>query len=386
MDGIRLSDRVDLFPRAPELITSSVVRREGYPVHITRQPQVAVRRLVGEIGDRRVGLITDDRVAVLHAERLARQLREHGLRVALKSFPHGEASKNLGTAGDLLDWLASTSLVRRDVVLAVGGGVVIDTVGWVASAYMRGVPYVNVPTTLLAQVDAALGGKVAVDHRTAKNLIGSFYQPRAVVSNVGYLSTLDRRHASAGLAEAIKKGVIASPDLFELIDRRLVDILDGNLDALEELVRGASIVKCELIARDPYEEDLRRPLNFGHTIGHAVETVTGHGPVLHGEAVAFGMAVAASIAESRGLLDQIVHDRVVGLLRRAGLPTKIGDFGVPIDAEAVVAALGQIRKIRDGRLRFVLPVDLGETIIADNVTDDEIRCGIRAPQQVGDPA
>jgi 3-dehydroquinate synthase len=294
----------------------------------------------------------------------------------MTSFPAGEASKSLSTAVGLLDWLAGTDLARRDVVLAVGGGVVIDTVGWVASAYMRGVPYINVPTTLLAHVDAALGGKVAVDHATAKNLIGAFYQPAAVVSNVGYLSTLDQRQLRAGLAEAIKKGVIASPELFELIELKHVDILAAEPEVMVRLVRGASMIKCSLIAKDPYENDLRRPLNFGHTIGHAAETATGYGPVLHGEAVAFGMACAARIAERRDLLGSATRQRITGLLTAVGLPVTLHELAVPLDPDEAVAALGQIRKIRDGLIRFVLPVDLGETVIANDVTDEEVRAAL----------
>ncbi|WP_231950586.1 3-dehydroquinate synthase [Allokutzneria albata] len=371
-----MSDRLTL-PQDPDAaVIGTADRRDQYPVHVCRSEEDALPRLLAELDGRRVAVITDHTVARLHAEGLARQLRAAGLDVALTSFPAGEANKSVATATGLLDWLAGTKLVRRDVVLAVGGGVVIDTVGWVASAYMRGVPYINVPTTLLADVDAALGGKVAVDHPTAKNLIGAFYQPKAVVTNVGYLATLDRRQLRAGLAEAIKKGVIASPELFELIELKHSDILAADPATLVRLVHGASAIKCRLIAKDPYEEDLRRPLNFGHTIGHAVETVTGYGPVLHGEAVAFGMACAARIAERRGLLGACALDRIVGLLAAVGLPTTLAELPAALDAERTIAAMGQIRKIRDGKIRFVLPVELGETVIADDVTDDEIRSSL----------
>lgn len=354
----------------------SASRTDSYPVHVSQDESAALQHLLAEIDGRRVALVTDDHVAPLHAKSLADRLRAAGLDVAMTSFPAGEASKSLRTACEVLDWLAGTAIARRDIVLAVGGGVVIDTVGWVASAYMRGVPYVNVPTTLLAHVDAALGGKVAVDHSTAKNLIGSFYQPKAVVSNVGYLSTLDSRQLASGLAEAIKKGVIGSPDLFALIEREADRVLGRDLDVLERLVRAAGMVKCELLAPDPYEQDLRRPLNFGHTVGHAVETVTGYGPVLHGEAVAFGMAVATRIAVRRGLVGAELYDRVVGLLVRVGLPIRLEDFPVAVDPAAVVAALGQIRKIRDGKIRFVLPLAFGETVIVDDVTDEEVLLGM----------
>src|SRR4051812_15377965 len=258
---VRCSHRIPLPTpgvTAPFLVSAD--RADRYPVYVCRDEPCALQYLLIQIGGRRVALISDDTVAALHAKRLAGRLSDHGLDVAMTTFPPGEASKNLDTACAMLDWLAGTALARRDVILAVGGGVVIDTVGWIASAYMRGVPYINVPTTLLGQVDAALGGKVAVDHSTAKNLIGAFYQPKAVVSNVGYLSTLDRRQLAAGLAEAIKKGVIASPDFFALIERVAEDVLNRDLVLLEELVRAASVIKCDLVYRDPYEEDLRRPL------------------------------------------------------------------------------------------------------------------------------
>ena len=171
------------------------------------------------------------------------------------------------------------------MLIAFGGGVVADLGGWVASGYMRGIPYVNVPTTLLAQVDGALGGKVAANHRVAKNLIGAFHAPAAVVAAIGFLQSSSTRHLRAGLAEAIKKAVIASPAYWRFIDAHAEAILRRDAAALERLVHAAAAIKTALIERDPYERDLRRPLNFGHTIGHPLETVTGYGPLLHGEAV-----------------------------------------------------------------------------------------------------
>lgn len=378
-DHVRCSHRIEL-PTVTGSVpfTVSAKRLDEYPVFVCHSEECAENFLVDRIDGRRVAMITDDTVATLHATSLAEALAGRGLDVAMTSIRPGEGSKSIATACALLDWLAGTSIARRDVVMAVGGGVVIDTVGWVASAYMRGVPYINVPTTLLGQVDAALGGKVAVDHSTAKNLIGSFYQPKAVLTNVTYLSTLDKRQMAAGLAEAIKKGVIASPELFTLIESVVDEVFAHDLVALEELVRAASVVKCELVSLDPYEDDLRRPLNFGHTVGHAVETVTGYGPVLHGEAVAYGMTVAAQIAVTRRLLPEQARDRLVQLLRRIDLPTSLTDFRVAVDPHAVVAALGQIRKIRDSKIRFVLPVEFGCTVIADDVTDDEVLAAMRA--------
>jgi 3-dehydroquinate synthase len=255
----------------------------------------------------------------------------------------------------------------------LGGGVVCDLGGWVASAYMRGLPYVNLPTTLLAQVDGALGGKTAVNHPRAKNLLGAFHQPAAVISNVGYLASTTKRHVAAGLAEVIKKAMIASPECWAFIEDAADDLIARDPDALLQLVRAASAIKTELVERDPYEVDLRRPLNFGHTVGHPLETVTGYRPLLHGEAVAFGMVVEARIAVGRGLLDPSLLQRLIALLERCGLPAHAGTLRSAVDGDALVAAMEKVRLIRGGSLRFVLPRALGETVIADTIGDDEIR-------------
>jgi 3-dehydroquinate synthase len=309
---------------------------------------------------------------------LVRGLREAGVAPLVHVLPAGERSKSLERAIELWDWLASSDLARRDVVVAFGGGVIADLGGWVASAYMRGLPYVNVPTTLLAQVDGALGGKVAVNHPVAKNLLGAFHQPAGVVADVALLRSQDGRHLRAGLAECIKKAVIASPAYWALIDARLEAILARDLDALEELVRGAAAIKTRLIARDPYEADLRRPLNFGHTVGHPLETASGYRPLLHGEAVALGMVVESRIAAARGLMPAGALDGLVDLLRRAGLPTRATDLPVAIDAAAVRRHMGKVRLIRAGSLRYVLPAALGETVIADDVDDEELGAALAA--------
>ncbi|AIR96070.1 3-dehydroquinate synthase [Streptomyces glaucescens] len=372
-EGTHVTHDAIPLPEPHHTIRARAQRRAEYAVALADSVEEAVKHLRTVVADQRIALVTDDTVAALHAEELQAELHRQDMDFTLASIPPGEESKTMRTAGSLLDWLADSRMRRRDVLVAFGGGVVIDTAGWVASAYMRGMPYVNLPTTLLAAVDAALGGKVAVDHPTAKNLIGAFHQPTAVVAAVPWLSTLPARHVRAGLAEAVKKGVIASPALFELIERHLPDIQDLEPTTLRRLVHGAATVKCALIDRDPYEEDLRRPLNFGHTIGHAVETVTGYGPVLHGEAVAFGMACAARISHARSWLDYASHTRFLTLLKRAGLPCERTQLPVPVDSEAVITALDKIRLIRDGRLRFVLPLGIGTTAISDDVTDDEIR-------------
>jgi 3-dehydroquinate synthase len=377
IEPLRIRDAIAL-PSTATAVTAHAHRSDAYTVHVVAGMRELLERLAELLDGVSVAVITDETVRELYGGQLVRGLRRAGVDPLVRSVPAGEASKSLQQAIALWDWLAGSDLARRDVVLAFGGGVIADLGGWVASGYMRGVPYVNVPTTLLAQVDGALGGKVAVNHPLAKNLLGAFHQPAGVVANVGFLRTTTSRHLRAGLAEAIKKAIIASPAYLTFIEDNADALLACDDEALGRLVVSAAAIKTELIARDPYEADLRRPLNFGHTIGHPLETVTGYGPLLHGEAVAFGMVVESRIAAGRGLLDDGVLSRLLELLRRCRLPVDASDLAVAIDADAVLAAMEKVRLIRAGSLRFVLPVAPGETVIADDVSEEEVRRALAA--------
>jgi 3-dehydroquinate synthase len=379
--GLRVSDAFAM-PHGDDAVVALARREERYPIHVTHDASSTRRRLEELLaGAQAVAVISDDTVDSLYGAQLRHTLRELGVDVLAHTVPAGEASKSLESAVELWHWLAASSLGRRDLVLSFGGGVICDLGGWVASAYMRGVPYANLPTTLLAMVDGALGGKVAVNHPIAKNLLGAFQQPAGVICDLRHLRSLDARHLAAGLAECIKKGAIASPDYFAFIEREAGAILAGEPTALEPLVRAAAAIKTALIERDPYEIDLRRPLNFGHTVGHPLETVTGYAPLLHGEAVAFGMAAEARIAARRGWLDTALLDRLLDLLERCGLPAHASALPHGVSADALLAAMDKVRLIRAGSLRWVLPVALGETVIADDVSEAEIRgaladCGV----------
>jgi 3-dehydroquinate synthase len=351
---------------------------------VTRSAEETVERLLRVVGDSHVAVITDAVVMELWGPLVVGALDKAGVEPEVVVVPAGERHKTLGQAAELLNWLAGTQIGRRDLILNLGGGVVIDMGGWVASSYMRGVPYVNMPTTLIAQVDACIGGKLAVNHPVAKNLIGGFFQPAAVISDVSFLKTLDLRQLRAGVAECIKKAIIASPAYWRLIEDDVPAILAGDAGALERLVHGAGAIKAALIERDPYEDDSRRTLGFGHALAHPLETVTSYTEVLHGEAVAFGMAVEAQLAAARGLLTPERLERIIGLLERVGLPTGADRLPVEVDAERLLAATERIRLIRGGGYRFVLPIDVGETVIADDVSPEELRsalrrCGIQAP-------
>ena len=330
-------------------------RRDSYPIVVTRSFEQTVEQLLELIGDAHVAVITDETVAELYGPVIVGALAKSGLEPEVATVPAGERHKTPARALELLDWLTGTQVGRRDVILALGGGVVIDMAGFVASAYMRGVPYINLATTLIGQVDAAIGGKLAVNHAVAKNLIGGFFQPRGVISNVSFLRTVGRRQLRAGLAESIKKAIIASPAYWSQIETNADAILSG----------------------DPYEDDSRRTLGFGHAIAHPLETVTSYSELLHGEAVAFGMAVELQLAAARHLLPPARHERILDLLRRVGLPTTSAELPAAVDGPRLIAATERIRLIRGGGYRFVLPIDLGETVIADDVTPSELREALR---------
>jgi 3-dehydroquinate synthase len=375
-DLVHTVDAIEL-PEPGSEVLGRAERTDSYPIVVTRSPEETVERLLQAIGDARVAVITDETVADLYGPLVVGALEKAGVGVEVATVPAGERHKTLRQAFELLDWLTGTQIGRRDVIVNLGGGVVIDMGGWVASSYMRGVPYVNLPTTLIGQVDAGIGGKLAVNHPVAKNLIGGFSQPRAVISDVSFLKTIGSRQLRAGLAEAIKKAIIASPAYWRLIEENADLIMAGDGHALEALVHGAGAIKAELIERDPYEEDSRRTLGFGHAIAHPVETVTGYSELLHGEAVAFGMAVEAQIAAARGVLSTERLDRILGLLRRVGLPTTALELPSELDGMRLLQATERIRLIRGGGYRFVLPIDLGETVIADDVTPDELKAALR---------
>lgn len=376
-DHFRVCDAFEL-PNDGQTVVAAAQRRQTYAIEVTRTLGETLGHLAGLVGDASVAIITDETVGALYGDAFVQALRAGGADVQLGTIPAGEASKSLRQAVRLWHWLADSTIARRDVVIALGGGVVNDLGGWVASAYMRGLSYINVPTTLLAQVDGAIGGKVAVNHPVAKNLIGAFHQPAGVVADISLLRSLDRRHMRAGIAETVKKAVIASPAYFEFIDGHAEALVEGDEDTLARLVRAAAAIKAAMIERDPYERDLRRPLNFGHTIAHPLETVSGYGPLLHGEAVAFGMVVESRIAAARGLLDAALLDRLISLLRRCGLPTRADELPAGMDATAVCGAMEKVRLIRAGSLRFALPVVVGETLIVDDVDGREVRRALEA--------
>ena len=303
-------------------------------------------------------VVTNPVVASLYAQSVEESLRAHGFRPVRVEIPDGEEFKNLTTLGQIYDALIRAGLERTDPILALGGGVVGDIAGFAAATYLRGVPMVQVPTTLLAQVDSSVGGKTGVNHPLGKNLIGAFYQPQLVVADIATLRTLAPREFRAGLAEVIKYGVILDEAFFIFVEQELDAILSIEATAMHRVVRRCCELKAGVVARDEREAGERAILNFGHTLGHALESCTDYRRYLHGEAVAIGMVFAARLSLELGLCSGPVAERIEQLLHRAGLPVALP---ADVDATRLLEALVRDKKIRGGKIRFVCIEALGRT-------------------------
>lgn len=313
--------------------------------------------------DGRVRMIADENAWQLYGEMAERGLRRARIEVASRQVAPGEASKTLGTASALYDWLVETGTERRDVVVALGGGVVGDLAGFVAATFLRGLRLVQVPTSLLAQVDSSVGGKVAVDHPRGKNLIGAFYPPSLVVADTSTLATLPPREVSAALAELTKHGVIRDETLFRRIEESAERLLGLAPNVLDPIVARSIEIKAEVVQQDEKESGVRAILNYGHTIGHAVETVTGFEAYRHGEAVAIGMVGAAEIAVGLGIMNPRDASRQEDLLRRLRLPVSIPGLSV----DDLLPAMGRDKKAREGRVSWVLPQRIGSVTVRRDV-------------------
>jgi 3-dehydroquinate synthase len=316
-------------------------------------------------------IISDRKVFRLHGKRLLRSLKSFPTHSFL--VPPGEPSKSLENWHKIQDFLLKNGADRRSTVIAFGGGVVGDLAGFSASTFMRGLDFVQIPTTLLSQSDSSIGAKVAVNHPSAKNLIGSFYQPKIVITDPSLLTTLPRRELAAGLGEAIKYGVIADPDLFDTFYENIEQMLSYNKEILGRLLTRCIQIKIKVVEEDEKESGLRKTLNFGHTIGHALEQATHFSRLRHGEAVAWGMLAASWIAVQRRRWESEEFDKLRSILFRAGSLYPLGRLSV----RKVMDALKHDKKKTGKNLNFVLPEKTGKVSIVKDVTKDEVTRAIR---------
>lgn len=307
----------------------------------------------------------------LHGARMAGVTSEEPILV-----PDGERSKHLGTVGRIYDALIRAGADRATTLVAVGGGVIGDMAGFAAATYLRGIPLVQVPTTLLAQVDSAIGGKTGVNHSLGKNLIGAFHAPAAVVADPDLLATLPRREFRAGLYEVVKYGVIASRGLFDRTGSSLTALFARDASALLPVIAESCRIKAAIVEQDEREAGPRRALNFGHTAGHALEAVTKYRRFRHGEAVAYGMRVAAELGVTRGIFAPADRDALTNLLTQMGPLPPVGD----LPASEVVESMSRDKKVVAGRLHYVLPTAIGATAIVTDVSEEEL---LRALAAIG---
>jgi len=313
-------------------------------------------------------MVTDSTVEDYLGVDLMNILEAAGINVSMISFPAGEESKRMDVVVDLARRMVKLGADRGTVILALGGGVTGDMAGFLASIYMRGIPFVQIPTTLLAQVDSSVGGKTGVDLPEGKNLLGTFAQPLRVFADIGVLCTLPAPELRNGLAEVIKYGMIWSSELFAMLEEKWWDVVNLEPHVTAEIVKQSCEIKAHVVAEDEREGGLRRILNFGHTIGHAVEASSEY-RIPHGEAVAMGMMAVARISESRGMISSEDVERLAALLDRFSLPRIIPDY---IDDDSILTLIQHDKKVKDGRVHFVLCRGIGQTEIADDVNSEEI--------------
>ena len=310
-------------------------------------------------------IVTNETVAPIFAARLAAALAEHYRRISIASLPDGEVHKDWRSLNLIFDHLLQGGHDRKTVLFALGGGVVGDMTGFAAACYMRGVPFVQVPTSLLAQVDSSVGGKTAINHPMGKNMIGAFYQPTRVVCDVDTLASLPARELSSGLAEVIKYGPVADSEFLAWIERHIDALRAGDADALVHAVRRSCEIKAAVVGQDEREQGLRAVLNFGHTFGHAIETGAGYGRWLHGEAVGCGILMASDLSARLGLMPVEFVERMRALLVRAGLPTVAP--GLP--ASRYLELMRRDKKSEGGAIKFVVIEALGRAAVRDAPDD-----------------
>lgn len=333
----------------------------------------AGERILPVLKQRRVVVITDENVAPLHLPALVGSLAKAGIVHSNIVLPAGESSKSFATLEHVLNLLLKEKPERKTTLIALGGGVIGDLVGFAASILLRGVPFIQIPTTLLSQVDSSVGGKTGINTRYGKNLIGSFYQPKMVLADTGVLSTLPLRQRRAGYAEIVKYGLINDPEFFSWLEQNGQKLLDGDQSAITYAVKKSCEHKADIVSQDEHEGGVRALLNLGHTFGHALEAETGFGEkLLHGEAVAVGMVLAFALSVQMGLCHAADEQRIVKHLQDIGLPYRLRDVADIWDVTRLINHFAQDKKVEDGKLTFILAKAIGESFISREVLHKEL--------------
>ena len=354
----------------------------SYPIHIGGGLLSQSELILPHLAQNKVAIVTNPVVGALYLEKLSAGLAARGVSAAPVIVPDGESVKNWETLNSIFDRLLTHRCERKTTVIALGGGVVGDLAGFAAAAYLRGVPFIQIPTTLLAQVDSSVGGKTGINHPLGKNMIGAFYQPRLVLADTDTLKTLPDRELSAGLAEVIKYGLIRDADFFAWLEANMNRLMARESDALAHAIGRSCELKAEIVGQDERESGVRALLNLGHTFGHAIEAGLGFGAWLHGEAVAAGSVLAASLSQRMGLLGDADLARIVALFRKAKLPTQAPGLG----AARYLDLMGLDKKVEQGRLRLVLLERIGSASLTSNFPPESLESVLAGCTDVGAPA
>jgi 3-dehydroquinate synthase len=331
----------------------------SYPIEIGQSLLDDSGLITKNVNGKRVAIITNDVVAPLYLDKLRRSLEAGGKQVISIVLPDGEQEKNWESLMKVFDVLLAEKCDRQTTLIALGGGVIGDLTGYAAASYMRGVPFIQVPTTLLAQVDSSVGGKTGINHPLGKNMIGAFYQPQCVIADTSTLQTLPQRELAAGLSEVIKHGAITNTGFFEWIEANIAKLVAKDADALAYAIQISCEIKAEVVRQDEREGGLRAILNFGHTFGHAIEAGLGYGEWLHGEAVGCGMVMAADLSCRMGFIDDTAKNRIKALVQAAGLPVVAPDFAISRWIEMMQVD----KKAAGGEIKFILLKPLGSPVI-----------------------
>jgi len=338
----------------------------SYPIFIGEGASLSLENFDGYIAGKDIAIITNEVVAPLYLNEISDLFSNRN--VIEYILPDGEQEKKLKTVHKIIDRLMEAGFGRDSTLIALGGGVVGDITGFTASIFMRGINFIQIPTTLLAQVDASVGGKTAVNHKSGKNLIGSFYQPQCVICDSIFLATLEATEISAGLAEIIKYGLIFDSEFFQWLQKNMQQILSNDRAAVDYVIQRSCAIKAEIVAQDEKEQSVRALLNFGHTFGHAIEKLTGYGNWTHGDAVAVGMVLAARLSENMSLITPEDVQNIEEILTAANLPISLPN----IDPTELLAAMQSDKKVKDRNIQLVLLKNIGEAFLTADYSQEDL--------------
>ncbi len=336
----------------------------SYPIYIGSDISLDNELYSKHINSKKIALITNEQIADLYLSEISQTLKTFDLKTLV--LPEGETEKNLETIGKAAEFLSDNGIDRDSSIIAFGGGVIGDITGFVASSYMRGIKFLQVPTTLLAQVDSSVGGKTGVNISRGKNLIGAFYQPSAVIADTKYLNSLEPKRLSEGLAEVIKYGLIRDEDFFVWLSKNTSRILALEPEVMAHLIERCCQIKAEIVSEDEREGSIRAILNYGHTFGHAIESLTDYSVYTHGEAVSIGMVMAASMAERMGMLSKDDKKDIINLLESVNLPTEKPS----LNSNDFLKSMKRDKKAQDGEIRLILLEGIGRAIISNDYPNE----------------